>query len=343
MSYLFSNTSANYNYTDDRLQATVVAANKYIPTYVAGYLGSAESMYYKRDLDHCFRKPNSIRNITQALMSSLRPTKISMYDTDFYVLKGTILDSAGKPLLMAAYDKDKWLARPQGLKPILFYSSTFFTDSKLAPLNRRLQKEILIDCYEKGMEVRVLSPSIIEANTFAELFEVKKTETLLGLDSYMKTVLPNILHTQEEDTFVEATGNQEELLSVEEEALLYDSNSTITFSSAHTGESINLTPNYGFGNLGSLNTIGTSTAGGNFVVNASEVSNIFVNYPTSRIVSSYDPIEEIAATESVGILQQMEENDINVYSGNVSLADVYDFVRPVTPTRSTIELVDDTE
>lgn len=341
MSYLFSNRNANYNHTDDRLQATVVAANKYIPTYVAGYLGSAESMYYKRDLSHCFRKPNSIRNITQALMSSLRPTKISMYDTDFYVLKGTILDSAGKPLLMAAYDKDKWLAEPDGqLKPILFYSSTFFTDSKLAPLNRRLQKEILIDCYEKGMEVRVLSPSIIEANTFAELFEVKKTETLLGLDSYMKTVLPNILHTQEEDTFVEATGNQEELLSVEEEALLYDSNSTITFSSAHTGEGITLTPNYGFGSLGSINTIGTSTAGGNFVVNASEVSNVFANYPTDRIITSYG---SAALGESVGILQQMEEEDINVYSGSINLAEQSGLVTHTTPTRSTIELVDDTE
>jgi hypothetical protein len=341
MSYLFSNRNANYNHTDDRLQATVVAANKYIPTYVAGYLGSAESMYYKRDLDHCFRKPNSIRNITQALMNSLRPTKISMYDTDFYVLKGTILDSAGKPLLMAAYDKDKWLAGPGDgqLKPILFYSSTFFTDSKLAPLNRRLQKEILIDCYEKGMEVRVLSPSIIEANTFAELFEVKKTETLLGLDSYMKTILPNILHTQEEDTFVEATGNQEELLSVEEEALLYDSNSTITISgSAHTELIYNPPlPSYQMG----IQTISSSsTTGGSLVINASEVPNVFANYPTDRIVTSYG---SAALGGSVGILQQMEENDINVYSGNVSLADVYDFVRPVTPTRSTIELVDDTE
>ncbi len=337
MSYLFSNTSANYNHTDDRLQATVVAANKYIPTYVAGYLGSAESMYYKRDLDHCFRKPNSIRNITQALMSSLRPTKISMYDTDFYVLKGTILDSAGKPLLMAAYDKDKWLAGPQGLKPILFYSSTFFTDSKLAPLNRRLQKEILIDCYEKGMEVRVLSPSIIEANTFAELFEVKKTETLSGLDSYMKTVLPNILHTQEEDTFVEATGNQEELLSVEEEALLYDSNSTITISSfAHTELGFISPPSYQTG----IQTISTSTTGGSLVINASEVPNIFANYPTDRIVTSYG---SAVVGESRGILQQMEEDNINMVSGAIRLAEQHGLVVESTPTRSTIELVDDTE
>lgn len=338
MSYLFSNRSANYNHTDDRLQATVVAANKYIPTYVAGYLGSAESMYYKRDLNYCFRKPNSIRNITQALMNSLRPTKISMYDTDFYVLKGTILDSAGKPLLMAAYDKDKWLAEPDGLKPILFYSSTFFTDSKLAPLNRRLQKEILIDCYEKGMEVRVLSPSIIEANTFAELFEVKKTETLLGLDSYMKTILPNILHTQEEDTFVEATGNQEELLSVEEEALLYDSNSTITISSsAHTELIYNPPlPSYQTG----IQTISTSTTGGSLVINASEVPNVFANYPTDRIVTSYG---SAAVGESIGILQQMEEGDINVYSGSINLTEQSGLVTHTAPTRSTIELVDDTE
>lgn len=340
MSYLFSNRTASGSHTDDRLKGTVVAANNYIPTCVAMYLGAnSDSMYYKRDLTNRYSKPNSIRNIKLALNSSIRPIKITMYDTDFYFFKGTILDSKGKPLLVAAYNKDKWLAGPAEVTPILFYSSTFFTDPKLAPLNRRLQKEILTDCYEKGMEVRILSPSIIEANTFAELFEVKKTETLLGLDTYMKTVLPNFIHTQEEDTFVEVTRSQEELLSIEEEALLYDSNSTSTFSSAHTGESINLTPNYNFGSLG---TISTSTAGGSLVINASEVPNVFANYPTDRIVVSYDPIEERVTAESVGILQQMEENDISVYSGTINLSERHNLVRPGIPTIS-IELVDDTE
>jgi len=45
---------------------------------------------------------------------------------------------------------------------VLFYSTSFFTDPGLTPLNRRLQKEILQSCYEKGIEVRILSSLEIE-------------------------------------------------------------------------------------------------------------------------------------------------------------------------------------
>jgi hypothetical protein len=109
---------------------------------------------------------------------------------------------------------------------VLFYSTSFFTDPGLMPLNRRLQKEILQDCFEKGIEVRMLSSLEIEKNTFARLFEVKKTKSLTQLEAYMNQVLPNFLHNEGEDTFVEQEFEpvviHREELSVEEEAMLFD-------------------------------------------------------------------------------------------------------------------------
>jgi hypothetical protein len=70
----------------------------------------------------------------------------------------------------------------------------------------------------------------IEKNTFARLFEVKKTKSLTQLEAYMNQVLPNFLHTQGEDTFVEQEFEpvviHREELSVEDEALLFDNDST---------------------------------------------------------------------------------------------------------------------
>jgi hypothetical protein len=74
----------------------------------------------------------------------------------------------------------------------------------------------------------MLPSSEIEKNTFAKLFEVKKTKSLTQLEAYMAQVLPNFLHNGGEDTFIEqdfepVVYEHEEELSVEQEALLYDS------------------------------------------------------------------------------------------------------------------------
>jgi hypothetical protein len=79
----------------------------------------------------------------------------------------------------------------------------------------------------------LLSSLEIEKNTFARLFEVKKTKSLTQLEAYMQQVLPNFLHNEGEDTFVEQEFEpivlaHEEELSVEDEALLFDNNSTLT-------------------------------------------------------------------------------------------------------------------
>lgn len=335
MSHIFSNRHGQSSHVNDRLKATIVAANKYIPTHVALSIPAIREdvTYYKVDLEHHYSRPNTIRNIIHCLDRSMRPTKIRMYDSNFYFFKGTILDSEGKVLLIAAYEREEWLKSPSTGDPIVFYSSTFFTDPKLAPLNRRLQKEILINCYEKGMEVRILTPSIIEANTFAELFEVKKTETLAGLDTYMKTILPTFIYTQGEDTFVEVTRNQEELLSVEEEALLYDSDATISAQPIMSTSGTNYT-------ISSDAVFSGDTPQSWISINATDVPNIFANYPSSSIGST------ASAVPSVGILQQMDEQGINFASGSISLGGQagIQLTRGVdSQGHSTIELIDDTE
>jgi hypothetical protein len=110
---------------------------------------------------------------------------------------------------------------------VMFYSTSFFTDPNLAPLNRRFQKELMMSCYQKGIEVRVITSSEIERNTFANIFEIPKANSVSQLEEYMNKVLPTFLYVEEEDTFTfeELTVSevvQDHELSVEEEALLFD-------------------------------------------------------------------------------------------------------------------------
>jgi hypothetical protein len=83
-----------------------------------------------------------------------------------------------------------------------------------------------MSCYEKGIEVRVITSQEIEKNTFADLFEIPKANSVSQLEEYMSNVLPTYLFTEEEDTFVfdelAQPEAQNEELSVEEEALLFD-------------------------------------------------------------------------------------------------------------------------
>jgi hypothetical protein len=85
-----------------------------------------------------------------------------------------------------------------------------------------------MSCYQKGIEVRVITSSEIERNTFANIFEIPKANSVSQLEEYMNKVLPTFLYVKEEDTFAfeELTVSeivQDHELSVEEEALLFDS------------------------------------------------------------------------------------------------------------------------
>lgn len=101
-----------------------------------------------------------------------------------------------------------------------------------------------MSCYQKGIEVRVITSQEIERNTFADLFEIPKANSVSQLEEYMRTVLPTYLFTEEEDTFVfnelSQEQTQQEELSLEEEALLFDSEEPIItgYDSAHTEYSL---------------------------------------------------------------------------------------------------------
>jgi hypothetical protein len=229
-----------------QFEMTAVIANDYIPLFafqqaiihdeVIGY-------YNKPSREDCLVKANTIKNIRDAFEMAHNPRKININGRNFIIAKGVFLSESGETLMICSMKKEHFLnpsvdnfsdyyslgkSTFSYSNYVLFYSTSFFTDPSLSALNRRLQKEMLQFCYEKGIEVRMLPSSEIEKNTFAKLFEVKKTKSLTQLEAYMAQVLPNFLHNGGEDTFIEqdfepVVYEHEEELSVEQEALLYDS------------------------------------------------------------------------------------------------------------------------
>ena len=195
--------------------------------------------YNKPSFEQYTSKPNTLKNIKDGFEMGATTRRIEINGRKFYIAKGVFFTEAGVPLMVCAVKKEAYLnasvSKFSDIRSetfsytnyVLFYSTSFFTDPGLTPLNRRLQKEILQACFEKGIEVRMLTSLEIEKNTFARLFEVKKTKSLTQLEAYMEQVLPNFLHNGGEDTFVEQEFEpkvlaHEEELSVEEEAMLFD-------------------------------------------------------------------------------------------------------------------------
>ena len=232
------------NFVRAPFDMTSVIANDYIPLIALHQTIEIEGLlyYYKPSFDVIIAKANTLKNIKDGFEMGATTRKIEINGRIFYIAKGVFFSETGVPLMVCAMKKEAYLnesvSRFSDIRSetfsytnyVLFYSTSFFIDPGLTPLNRRLQKEILQSCYEKGIEVRVLSSLEIEKNTFARLFEVKKTKSLTQLEAYMEQVLPNFLHDEGEDTFVEKEFEQvtihREELSVEEEAMLFDNSST---------------------------------------------------------------------------------------------------------------------
>lgn len=234
------------SFSTSEFDRTAVIANNYIPLFAFQQAIIQEGgigYYNKPSLEGCLVKGNTIKNIKDAFDMAHNPRKININGRNFIIAKGIFLSESGETLMICSMKKEPFLnpsvdnysdyytfekSTFSYSNYVLFYSTSFFTDPGLTALNRRLQKEMLQFCYEKGIEVRMLPSSEIEKNTFAKLFEVKKTKSLTQLEAYMAQVLPNFLHNGGEDTFVEQDFEpvvyvHEEELSVEQEALLYDS------------------------------------------------------------------------------------------------------------------------
>jgi hypothetical protein len=223
-------------------ELTPVVANNYIPLIAIQTMQTKENnlvFYSKPSFTTVLRKPNTLKNIKDGFELSMTTRRIEINGKVFFIAKGVFFSEAGMPLMVCAMKKEAYNDpsvsnfseyRADNFSYnnyVLFYSTSFYTDPGLTPLNRRLQKEILQSCYEKGIEVRTITSLEIEKNTFARVFEVKKTKSLTQLEAYMQQVLPNFLHNGGEDTFVEKEFEpivlaHEEELSVEDEALLFD-------------------------------------------------------------------------------------------------------------------------
>jgi hypothetical protein len=236
---------------------TPVIANEYIPLSSINNMVEKEGFlcYFKPSIDKFITKPNTLKNIRDAFEMAWSTRRIEINGKRFFIAKGVFFSEAGVPLMVCAMKKEAFLnesvSRFSDFRSdtfsynnyVLFYSTSFFTDPSLTPLNRRLQKEILQTCYEKGIEVRTITSLEIEKNTFARLFEVKKTKSLTQLEAYMEQVLPNFLHNEGEDTFVEKEFEpivlaHEEELSVEEEAMLFDNSSTPVIQNLYTTHNV---------------------------------------------------------------------------------------------------------
>jgi len=225
---------ADFNMTSEH-------ANEFIPLVCGQNMSVKDGIQYysKPSFEKHLKRPNTLKNIKEGFELGGTTRRIEINGRVFFIAKGVFFSEAGVPLMVCAMKKEAFLdplvskfsdhylgENFSYTNYVLFYSTSFFTDPGLTPLNRRLQKEILQSCYEKGIEVRILSSLEIEKNTFARLFEVKKTKSLTQLEAYMEQVLPNFLHNNGEDNFIEqefapVTIHREEL-SVEEEALLFD-------------------------------------------------------------------------------------------------------------------------
>lgn len=215
--------------------------NEFVPLYIQDVAMS--NLEFPKEEQKCYALPsfeenrvihkaNSIKNILSALEYSLALTKFEINGNIYYIMKGVIFNVAKKPLLVVGMKKNwkdvnlnKWDI-PDYNNYILFYSTTFLTNPSLAAFNRRLQKSVLLSCFTKGMEVRLIDPAIIEKNTFARVFE-KPFKSISELNHHLKHTLPLFLKPKGEDTSSlegMAVGIEDveifETMTVEEEARL---------------------------------------------------------------------------------------------------------------------------
>ena len=232
-------SAKNYgNYTKNRFNISLLKAVPFVPLYLLHksnlFVENQVFFYYTPDFEsNKIRRTNTLNNIKKGLEYQMTPFEIQIGAEIYYFIKGCMYNQLGKPMLTLAL-KQEFLDSDTSYftehnysfssKYVLFYASEFFTTPRLASLHRRLQKEILPSCFEKSIEVRILTSSEIEKNTFVRLFEVVKAKSISQLENYMNTVLSTALYTEEEDTFVAEDLPEFNVpqLPIEEEALLYD-------------------------------------------------------------------------------------------------------------------------
>ena len=247
----------------EELNYYFIEDNIYIPAYsvlIGDGIRDLEnfSYYYDFDFTESNRStvPNTIRNIKQYLYNNSSLVKINLTPTlSIFVSTGIIFDSNQIPLLLYAYSSREVVNEYGNLEfkdgekektQKVLLSSELLTNSLYSSLYRRLHKEILLSCYEKGIEVIIMSSENIQKNAFKKVLETSSNFSSISvLERYLKEEIPKVLYLPAEElkdlghyeiplvevpesvllepeVFVEEDiTNISEELPIEEEALLY--------------------------------------------------------------------------------------------------------------------------
>lgn len=247
----------------EELNYYFIEDNIYIPTYsvlMRDGIRALENFLYYYDFDFAEGRlrvvPNTVRNIKQYLYSNMSLVKINLTPTlSIFVSTGVIFDSNQRPLLLYAYSSREVVNEYGNLEfkdgekektQKVLLSSELLTNSLYSSLYRRLHKEILLSCYEKGIEVIIMSSENIQKNAFKKVLETSSNFSSISvLERYLKEEIPKVLYLPAEElkdlghyeiplvevsesvllepeVFVEEDiTNISEELPIEEEALLY--------------------------------------------------------------------------------------------------------------------------
>ena len=247
----------------EELNYYFIEDNVYIPTYsVLMYDGirNLENFSYYYDFDFTEGSirvaPNTVRNIKHYLYNNGSLVKINLTPTlPIFISTGVIFDFNQRPLLLYAYSSREVVNEYGNLEfkdgekektQKVLLSSELLTNSLYSSLYRRLHKEILLSCYEKGIEVIIMSSENIQKNAFKKVLEISSNFSSISvLERYLKEEIPKVLYLSAEElkdlghyeiplvevsesvllepeVFVEEDiTNISEELPIEEEALLY--------------------------------------------------------------------------------------------------------------------------
>jgi hypothetical protein len=218
--YLNLTNNSSFNPEEYENNFCFFIENRFIPAYAfisSSYLKELEGFPYYLSItpqlnNNTMSTRNNITNIRRAVSGVYRvPVKIPISGhVTLIAFKGTILDTCGTPLFCYVFEHENleftedssilpFVKDP--LKQKLLISSKLLTDSTYGSLYRRLQKEYLLSCYEKGIEVIVMSPENIQLNTFKKV-EVKEScnfSSIESMQNYLTKVVPNLLNLEVEE------------------------------------------------------------------------------------------------------------------------------------------------
>lgn len=260
---IFSFHHSQIPVSGEELNYYFIEDNAYIPVYsvlMNNGIRALEDFLYYYDFDFTEGNikivPNTVRNIKNYLYFNSRLVKINLTPTlPIFISTGVIFDLNQKPLLLYTYSSREVVneygnlefkdGKKEKTQKVLL-SSELLTNSLYSSLYRRLHKEILLSCYEKGIEVIIMSSENIQKNAFKKVLDTSSNFSSISvLENYLKEEIPKVLYLPAEElkdlehyeiplvevtesvllepeVFVEEdTTNTSEELPIEEEALLY--------------------------------------------------------------------------------------------------------------------------